>query len=260
MRRLRVGDQAVHSEAPEAGRYHAPILLLPGLFQSFLCWRAVTSVLAHRGWEIYCLARTMLDQDGEELITEDDGWERAQEKVVQIAGELGDKVIIFGADVGAALALSVADKTTPLALALMAPAHPQQLASSYRASQGLLGRLRPGTPGKPVAAPAALAKQAAFEQFVVDEPGRLLAELGDVPNLTGTSIPRIVYAPLNDPLVDTDASSAFGQEPGARLAPTRLDGRWWASDPGSVADEIHRFLILTLGDRIVEFPDEILED
>ncbi len=260
MRTVVVGGQTVHFEAPEAGRYHAPLLLLPGMFQSFLCWRAVTSALAHRGWEVYCLARTMPDEDGERLVTEDDGWERAREKVLEVAGRLGDKTIVLGADLGAALALATAAEIAPLAMALFAPSRPQALAEAHRRSLGMLGRRRGPKAGSPLAVPPNLARDAPFEQFTVPEPGRLVSELPEVAPPPACGIPRIVFAPEGDPLVDRDEATAFAGEQGARLAPTTLAGRWWPSDPGTVGDEIHRFLILTLGDRIVEFPDEILAD
>ena len=55
--RRNVGGLELEFEAPEAGRYMAPIIVCPGLFQSFDCWRPLTSMLAHRGWEIYFVAR-----------------------------------------------------------------------------------------------------------------------------------------------------------------------------------------------------------
>lgn len=260
MRSIMVGKQFVHSEAPEAGRYHAPILLLPGLFQSFIGWRAVTSVLAHRGWEVYCLARTMLDEDGEHLITEDDGWAQSLAKARKVADELGDKIIYLGADVGAALAIELARDHPPLAMGLFAPSQPKALATRYRGMQGLFGRLASAKGSKPVAPPSVLAKQAPFEQFTVAEPARFLADLSALPDLEDCGVPSIVFAAEGDPLVAKEESEAFGRAEKSKLAANLLDGHWWSSDPGPVADQIHRFLILTLGDRIVEFPDEILED
>ena len=64
MQTVTVGKARLHLETAEAGtRYHAPILILPGLFQSPACWSGITSMLAHRGWDVYLLPRPAESED-----------------------------------------------------------------------------------------------------------------------------------------------------------------------------------------------------
>src|SRR6185503_20669587 len=124
MREVVVGDVVVRLEAGEAGgRYLAPILVVPGLFQSWACWRGMTSMLAHRGWDVYLLPR-LTERDGVLQPNRADGWAAAVETAARVTRGLSDKVILFGADVGAAIALATLERAHPLALALFSPVDP----------------------------------------------------------------------------------------------------------------------------------------
>ena len=73
--------------------------------------------------------------------------------------------------------------------------------------------------------------------------------------------PAIVFSPEDDPLVDHGHALEFARNEYSKPSSTRLAGRWWPATRGQeVADAVHRFLILTLSDRVVEFPDEIIND
>ena len=131
-------------EAAEAGgRYLAPILILPGMFQSYACWRGMTSMLAHRGWNVYVLARSEIDDRGA-VRTENFGWIKAVERAAEVASKLDERVIVFGADLGAALAVAMLGELRPLALGLFAPATPAALGRSDSSNAG--ARREPGSP------------------------------------------------------------------------------------------------------------------
>lgn len=257
------GEFHLHYEAPEAGRYRAPILVLPGLFQSFECWRLVTSMLAHRGWEVYALTRTMPDREGDPRLL-DRTWEEARRRVLEVAPRLDERVVLLGADLGAALALSVAEELNPLALALFAPAAPSHLAASRRKAtprrwSERLGLSRPPA-AEAVAAPAAW-MAGVPAAHTSEEPNALLEELERLPAPpTAPRVPTVVFAPSGDPLVSAQHALGFAAGPQVRASNTALPGRFWPRTSAAVADEVHRFLILTLADRVVEFPDEILAD
>lgn len=257
------GEFHLHYDAPEAGRYRAPILVLPGLFQSFECWRLVTSMLAHRGWEVYALTRTMPDREGD-LRLLDRTWAEARRRVLDVAPRLDDRVVLLGADLGAALALSVAEELNPLAMALFAPAEPSHLAASRRnavprAWAERLG-LRRSSVGESIAAPVAW-RAGVPATHAAEEPNALLGELECVPAPpTAARVPTVVFAPAGDPLVSPHHALGFAAGPHARASKTVLAGRFWPRRSAAVADEVHRFLILTLADRVVEFPEEVLAD
>ena len=142
---------------------------------------------------------------------------------------------------------------------LFAPVEPAAAGRALDKSLGFLGRRR-ARGAEPVAPPAALARQIHRDTDSTVEPAGLVRELASIPfERPSDHPPAIVFAPQNDPLVDREHALSF-VSPYARAARTALVGRWWQSsawDP--IADEAHRFLILTLGDRVVEFPEEILE-
>lgn len=257
MRPTAFADFHLHYEAPEAGRYLAPILVLPGLFQSFACWRATTSMLAHRGWEVYALTRSMPDGDGRTRLL-DRSWQALRERVRAVAQRLEDPLVVLGADLGGALALDLASQRAVLALALLAPAPPARLGAACAASQSFASRLGLASPR---ASAVAAKLRPALAEHAQEEPDELLAELASVSwQAPRSHPPAIVFAADGDPLVSPEDSTPFVAEPHARLSRLRLAGRFWPATQTSVADEIHRFLILTLGDRVVEFPEGVLED
>lgn len=250
------------------------MLVLPGLFQSFACWRPITSMLAHRGWEVYCLTRVMPDRDGTPRLL-DESWDQARARIAQVGVHLGGPLVVLAGDVGAALALSLGGELPILALALFSPSDPGELGAAYRRSLrrggrltrlGLFGRLRgrarTSAAGE-VAAHAGLLGPGATAEDTQPEPRRLLDELQGGIGFVRPAChpPALVFASSNDPLVSEDQALGFSAGPAARAARTRLDGRFFPRPrAASLADEIQRFLILTLGDRVVDFPAEATED
>jgi pimeloyl-ACP methyl ester carboxylesterase len=264
VRPVQIGDVVLELEPPEAGRYHAPILLIPGLFQSTACWRPFTTMLAHRGWEVYALPRQSHETDDDAPpLPPDYDWSGTIAAAKRAAKKLGDKVIVFGADVGAAVALAIAEEIRPLALALFAPAEPAHVGASVNEQTGFFERRRRARSSGPVPPPARIAKSAPLPTSAGDEPRALVADLvSGIPYDRPTAgPPTIVFAASDDALVSTEHTESFAGAAHARLARTRVAGRWWpTSGWQSPCDEAHRFLILTLGDRVVEFPEEILAE
>jgi len=262
MRSVAVGDIVLNMESPEAARYHAPILIIPGLFQSAICWRGLTSILAHRGWEVYVLPRVVRDMASGELNAKDKSWNEALDDVARAAEKLGDKLIIFGSDVGAAMALATLERTKPMALALFSPTDPSRAAASLDKSLGFLGRRRfAKQSGILIDAPEKHSRDAFQKSDLIGEPRSFMEDLARGVEFTRPEEqpPTIVFAAQNDPVVDTAHSLTFADDRIAKAGSARLVGRWWPSVGWEAASEqAHRFLILTLSDRVVEFPDEII--
>jgi len=263
MRPVELGDVVLQMEPPEAGRYHAPILLLPGLFQSTACWRPFTTMLAHRGWEVYALGRQPHETDDEPVAPPDYDFAGAIATATRAAQKLGEKLIVFGADVGAALALAITEEARPMALALFAPAEPAHVGAGLAAHTGFLEKRRRARSTGPLPPPGRIAKSAPLPTSAGAEPRALVDDLvAGVPYTRTRELPpTIVFAASGDPLVTTEHAASFVVAPQAKLARTHVAGRWWPTTQWqTVCDEVHRFLILTLGDRVVEFPEEILSD
>ncbi len=267
---MRIGNLTLHYDPPEAGRFKARILVLPGLFQSLTCWRGLTAMLAHRGWEVYFLPRV---PTGADAVTapDDYGWQASLDTAEQAFRHLGEKVIVFGADVGAGLALGLLERVRPMALALFAPSEAAELGAHFSKTLGMMGRRRFKSATGPVSAPATITNQSTKAGDLIEEPRGLLLDLTGrgttaagppaQPGSAQTQPPTIVFAPGIDDLVTTEHALEFAGSEVAKPSQVRLNGRWWPSVQGhNVADEVHRFLILTLSDRIVEFPEEILAD
>ena len=264
VRPVEIGDVVLQLEPPEAGRYHAPILLIPGLFQSTACWRPFTTMLAHRGWEVYALGRQPYETDDDEPVAPPDyDWAGAVAAATRAARKLGDKVIVFGADIGAAVALAIAEEIQPMALALFAPAEPSHVGAGVTQQSGFFETRRRARATGPVAPPARIAKSAPLPTSAGAEPRALVNDLvaGVAYTRPHTAPPTIVFAASDDSLVATEHAATFAATPHAKLARSRVVGRWWPTSQWQApCDEAHRFLILTLGDRVVEFPEEILAD
>ena len=264
MRSVTVGNIRLQLEAAEAGgRYLAPILIFPGLFQSPVCWRGMTSMLAHRGWNVYLLPRAEIDDRGAAHIDDEYGWQRAVDAAATAAARVGDQVIVLGADIGATLALSILDRVRPLALGLFAPADPAHVGDALERNRGFLARRLARKAGGPVTPPASIARTIHRETDSIGEPRMLVADLtasGDSQRPTDHP-PAIVFAVGEDPLVAHEHALSFTTSPYSKPARTVLQGRFWPSSGWEpVADDVHRFLILTLADRVVEFPDEIINE
>jgi hypothetical protein len=261
VRATRVGGVSVFLEMAEGGtRYHAPILILPGLFQSEACWRGITSMLAHRGWDVYVLPRLTTDDSSTDGAQD---WSAAIASARSVAQGLGQKLVVLGADIGASLALALGEHAPVLALGLFGPTTPARIGKRLVACAGFFGRRRLRKGSSQVAPPDSLARLLVSPTHAAREPGGLVQDL-----LGGVSFeqpeahpPAFVFVPDGDPLVsDTDALE-FARGDASRTSPTRLRGRWWpATGWEPVADAVHRDLILTLSDRVVDFPEEILAD
>jgi pimeloyl-ACP methyl ester carboxylesterase len=263
MRPVEIGGVGLHMESPEAARYFAPILILPGLFQSSICWRGFTSTLAHRGWEVYLLPRSPLEGDEEAPADFDQTWSQSCDAVERVASNLGDKVIVFGADVGAGLALATLDRIRPMALGLFAPAEPAHVGGAFSRTMGMFEKRRFKKASGPVEAPNAYAKTAYQEVDIVAEPRSFVRELIDGVPFSRPDVhpPAIVFGVAADPLVENDHAMSFADTQFSKASRSGLNGRWWPSLGWEAAcEEAHRFLILTLSDRIVDFPDEIIGD
>ncbi len=281
MSRTTIAECELYYESPEAGRYRAPILLLPGLFQSFECWRPLTTRLAHRGWELYLLPRDGSSSDQESAgATSLDG---LVEQTARVAEQLARRasqgyapadsedaetnvgVIVFGADLGAHLAAELTARVQPMATVLFSSVPPAVLGESWQRSRGLLQRWRPGK-ANPGVAPAGVAGTARSNSWLSEEPDWLLTELmsatpgkssAEGGGSDGKDVPTLMFSADDDPLVQL---AAVPSRATAELSDTALPGHWWpAVAPQQLADELHRFLVLTLGDRVVDFPDSVFD-
>ncbi len=209
-------------------------------------------MLAHRGWEVYVLERAAGAESG---------WSETLERLVRAGRALGGPLIVLGADAGAAMALAACQSLPVLALALFAPVLPASLGKAYRRSLPWRSRIRRTRSGT-VEPPRKLTRTAYQAADVAGEAAAFLDDLGRAADfeLPSRHPPAIVFHAEGDPLVATTDSLPFLATPYAKASATKLQGRWWPSlgwEP--VADEVHRFLILTLADRVVEFPEEVLE-
>ena len=128
---------------------------------------------------------------------------------------------------------------------------------------GFFERRRFAAQTGPVLPPATIAHTAPHPHAPGAEPRALVDDLLSAGAFHRPALhpPAIVFMPTDDPLVAAKHALTFAGPPHAKAARARLAGRWWPMSGWQAAcDEAHRFLILTLGDRVVEFPDEIIND
>ncbi len=188
------------------------------------------------------------------------GWQESIDAIITAATTVADRVILFGSDVGAAMALEACAHANVLALALFGPTTPSDAGRSYLRSLGLFRRRRRGNAAL-VAAPPRLRRHLWQETDADEEPKRLIDDLIAGPPFSPphSHPPAIVFEARDDPFAAGHATLVRDRY--ARTSPTPVEGRWWPSlGWESVCDEVHRFLVLTLGDRVVEFPDDVLDE
>ena len=259
MQNASINSTTLHFEPAEAGRYDAKLLIFPGLFQSYACWRPFTSMLAHRGWEVYLLSRRSGTDDGAQNL--EPGLADLTRAAAQALDRLGENVIFLGADVGAAMALQLCRQRRPMALALFAPCLGEHIEQRLGSQYGFRERRRLRNSEGALQPSAAILRGCRDRIHVTAEPQTWFRELcaDSSPTRPEQLPPAIVFAPTDDSLVDSDHALSFADGRFARASAQRLAGRWWPAAQGpSVADEVHRFLILTLADRVVDFPEEVI--
>ncbi len=211
----------------------------------------------------------------------DAGWQDQIDRASRVIDALEDQVVILASDLGAAMTLSLPSEGQKkiIAMALLSPCSPSQLPtpqgrkrSSLLASLGRIlgfGSAQPRTSHTMHTARTADTLRTLHPDLdagASTEAAQLIEDLEDgidfePPTASSPGPPTLIFTAHGNSRVETAHTKSFAEGSAVRLARVEIEsGPELFSNSQSIADEIQRFLVLALGDKIVEFPDEIFED
>jgi pimeloyl-ACP methyl ester carboxylesterase len=259
----RIGHIRIESMAAETAKFTAPMLLVHGLWCAAPVWRKFMGYLAHRGWACHAL-----NLRGRGVAKSEPAIARVcfadyQSDVRQVIDACEAPPVVVGHDLGGLLALSCAPSTARAIVAL-APLVPRSIAAvptlarySLWAGLAALGnRALPPPRGKLGAA-----------CFGSGAPGGTLADSGCVVRElarksfrlpTGSNAPALVLAGARDPFCPPSTAQALAQHFQTSLVIAPDGGHAMPWEPGweQRADDVHRWLIQTLGEPLLALREE----
>lgn len=260
---------------PERIKFTAPLLLLHGLWTGSWIWRETASALAQRGWEVWAVdlrgrpGSRPVDAIGKIRLQE------YVEDVVVAAQALWAPPIVCGHDLGALLALLAAAHHTPRALLCLSPLLPRAWVAQGRPPLPLvrLSAVPALLWGRPLPPPRfTVARDFLFNRLPpavqAQLSARLMPDSGTVVRtLTRGQVPlpnATIACPILTASGDADRMGAQGAARwlaghlGAEHREYAEQGHWLlAGAHGTrVIADLHRWLIMTLGEALLVPPEE----
>ena len=263
---------------PERNKFTAPVLLIHGLWTGSWMWQNIATALSLRGWE--CWALDVRGRPGSQPVS-DIGKIRVEdyiEDVTTAVQRLWAPPVVWGADLGALMALQAAARLSPRALICSAPLLPRSWIPHERPALPLvrLSALPALLWGRSLAPPRlSLAQEFLFPGFTLALQEQLHAQLR--PD-SGTAVRTLTQNARNErelaetsphcPLLvvrggrDRMSSAAACQWLVAHLQADQQVypdlGYWLYSGPSAIrlATDVHRWIIQTLGDSLLVPPEE----
>ncbi|HEY2385537.1 MAG TPA: alpha/beta hydrolase [Candidatus Binatia bacterium] len=252
--RTYVGGIAVEITRPESAKFRHPLLLVHGLWTGSWVWEPVATYLAHRGWESW--APSVRE------VAELPARTRAVEAV---ARALPEPPVVITHDAGLVVAAPLAAAGAAVALAALAPV----IGPGAGRGRGLFGWPQfwlARVFGTSVAPPGGAGAEAYLGRAVASRDRlrpdsasvfRALAS-GTVAIHPSTSVPGLVVTGGDDAIVRERDARAVAERLGwaERTLPGR--GHFALLEPGweALADEVHRWIVRTLGADLLLFLDD----
>jgi len=239
---------AVDVARAEASRFRHPLLLLHGLWTGSAIWRGTMGYLAHRGWDSW--APSFLE--GDHPIAD------RGPLLIDLCRTLAAPPVVVGHDAGAYLA-------TDLATALDLPAVVAVTPLLSRRDAGRAGifawprlwRARFFGATLPPPAGVAAAAYKAAEDVVRPDSAALFRRVAAA-SMPGADRPSLLIGSAGDPITDPGDVERVARERGWSFH--RHDGRghFPMVEPGweRLADDVHRWLVRTLGEELLVFLDD----
>ena len=271
----RLGALGADVSLPERNKFTSPLLLLPGLWSGSWMWSEVATALSVRGWECWALdVRGRPDSQTVSAV----GKIRLEDYVADAVAAiqaLWAPPIVWGADLGALLALLAAGYSTPRALVCSTPVLPWSWTPEERPPLPLLGlstlpALLLGRPLSPP--PPRIARQFLFpglsETLQSALQTRLIPDSGSlVRTLTRESVSAPTRAPTCPGLVLQAGNDKLSSKAACRWLARHLraqehvypdHGHWLYNGPigAKLAADVHRWLIQTLGQPLLIPPED----
>ncbi len=258
---------------PERNKFTAPLLLIHGLWMGSWMWHTIAPALALRGWECWALdLRGRHDSRAASCI----GQVRLEdyvEDVTTAVQQLWAPPVVWGADLGALLALRAAARLPPRAVVCSSPLLPCSWLPGARPPLPLV-RLpalpavlwgRPLPPPRPGIAREFLFPglrpdlQAELQRQLIPDSGLVARTLSREPlTQDQPSCPLLVVYGGADCMSSAAACRALVHAFGADQHSYPDLGHWLYSGPSAIAlvRDVHRWIIRTLGEPLLVPPEE----
>jgi pimeloyl-ACP methyl ester carboxylesterase len=253
--RTKVGGVAVEITRPESAKFRHPLLLVHGLWTASWVWEPFATYLAHRGWESW--APSLLE------VADAPARTRVLEEIVR---SFSEPPIVITHDAGLAVAAPLAANRAVVAVAALAPLVGPSTGSGRRGlfawPQFWLPRIFAASvpPPRGAGAQAYLGRAvASLDRLRPDSASffRALAS-GSVVLPTATEVAGMVIMGAEDAIVAEcdarDVATRLGW--GQRTLPGRGHFALLEADWETLADEVHRWIVRTLGAELLLFLED----
>jgi pimeloyl-ACP methyl ester carboxylesterase len=274
--RTHIGGLAVEITRPESAKFHHPLLLLHGFWTGSWIWEPLMTYLAHRGWESWAPS-IWSPSGGTSSGWRPSGWvpsgaavaaeiEHRTRALDAIVGAMPAPPIVITHDVGLLAIAASAARVPPPAMVAIAPVVAPASASGARGflawPQFWRARLIGGhvPPPRGVGARAFLGGAITVrDRLRADSAGYFRAVAsGRVRLPPRIEAPGLVLRGGDDPLtpedVALDVAAHFGWE--ERTIPGRGHFAMLESGWEELADQMHRWIVRTLGADLLAFLEE----
>ncbi len=252
--RLSFGSLPVDMVRAESARFRHPLLLLHGLWTGSWIWREFQAYLAHRGWESW--APSFLEAPAASFATDRVEW------LVDACRTLPAPPIIIGHDAGAVIAATLASRVEAPAVVAIAPL----LASVDSGAWGGLYAWPRFWAARFLGGPVSPPRHALARTFGAKRAGSWLPDSGALFRAlasgalrfpTEAPCPSLLVCAEHDPLVSPIAAERLARRLGWAFQ-VHGSSHFPMLEPGweSLGDDLHRWLVQTLGERILAWVED----
>lgn len=244
--RLHVGTLPVDLNRAESARFRHPLLFLHGLWTGSWIWAGFGAYLAHRGWESF--APSLAEAPPIDLAG-------AVDVVAALGPTLPAPPIILAHGTGVVLAAALADRLAARAVVALAPT----TATTSRALFGRASRWRMWFGGgSRVPPPKAFAAAAGDYAAGLRPDEAILYRTVAASDLPRVGVPGLVVSSERDRLVLPTAVAVLAAHAGFEHRVWPAAGHFALIESGweRRADDVHRWIVRTVGETLLAFLDE----
>lgn len=251
--RTHVGTLPVEITRPESAKFHHPLLLLHGLWTGDWIWQPFATYLAHRGWESWAPSFTPPVGDD------------PRDVLARVVAAMPAAPVVVAHDVGVLAAAAAVGAATPALVAiapLISPAESHGFRGIFawpRFWRARLGGARVAAPRGAAALTLLGAARACGERLTADSGPRFRAVASGAIRLPARlAVPGLVVGGGRDPIVPPTLAATLASRYGWQHREYPERGHFPMLEPGweCVADDVHRWIIRTIGAELLAFLDD----
>jgi pimeloyl-ACP methyl ester carboxylesterase len=236
-------SHAVELIRAESGRFHHPLLLVHGAWTGGWIWTDLAGYLAHRGWDAWIPTVAGASTD------------ERRAALVEIARRLPAAPILVTHDAGFATALDVVELVAAPAVAAIAPLCRDVAGGGIASWVASLSTSSVPPPRDDVLTGV---PTDAVDRLVPESRSFYRSALAVARRPPSTSAPNLIVATTGDRLTPAALAEDLARRCGSAFDLHESAGHFPMLEPGfeGLGDRIHRWLVRTLGERLLAFVDD----